>query len=135
MKAMRFFPLMGLVLLIYNLIAIMDKDPNLSIWNKTFTTITLSPGNVVTFSNSIALITFALIILFFELVKSTTTSNSAMIEQLFSMLAFIGFLLQFLLTPHAANPTFFILMVISLVETLAGFVILIKVARRDVKIG
>jgi hypothetical protein len=58
-----------------------------------------------------------------------------MIEQLFSMLAFIGFLLQFLLTPHAANPTFFILMVISLVETLAGFVILIKVARRDVKIG
>jgi hypothetical protein len=135
MKAMRYFPLMGFVLLIYNLIAIMDKDPNLSIWNKTFTTITLSPGNVVTFSNSIALITFALIILFFELVKSTTASNSAMIEQLFSMLAFIGFLLQFLLTPHAANPTFFILMVISLVETLAGFVILIKVARRDVKIG
>jgi hypothetical protein len=135
MKALRFFPLMGLVLLIYNLIALMDKDPNLSIWNKTFTTITLSPGNVVTFSNSIALITFALIILFFELVKSTTASNSAMIEQLFSMLAFIGFLLQFLLTPHAANPTFFILMVISLVETLAGFVILIKVARRDVKIG
>lgn len=135
MKAMRFFPLMGLVLLIYNLIAMMDKDPNLSIWNKTFTTITLSPGNVVTITNSIALITFALIVLFFELIKSTTASNSAMIEQLFSMLAFIGFLLQFLLTPHAANSTFFVLMVISLVETLAGFVILIKVARRDVKIG
>ena len=135
MRALRFFPLMGLVLLIYNLVAWMNKDPNLSIWNKTFTTITMSPGSVVTITNSIAFITFALIILFFELIKSTTASNSAMIEQLFSMLIFIGFLLQFLLTPYAAESTFFVLMVISLVETLAGFVILVKVSRRDVKIG
>lgn len=135
MKAMRFFPLMGLVLLIYNLIAWMNNDPNISIWNKTFTTITVSPGNVVTITNSIAFIAFALIILFFELIKSTTASNSGMIEQLFSVLAFIAFLLQFLLTPYAAEATFFVLMVISLVETLAGFVILVKVARRDVKIG
>lgn len=135
MRALRFFPLMGLVLLIYNLIAWMNKAPNLPIWNKTFTTITVAPGSVVTITNNIALITFALIILFFELIKSTTASNSAMVEQMFSMLVFIGFLLQFLLTPYAAESTFFVLMVISLVETLAGFVILVKVARRDVKIG
>ena len=135
MRAMRFIPLMGIVLLIYNLVALAFKDSETSIWEKQFTSISVSPENVVIITYGTAFIIFALMLLFIELVKSTTSSNSAMVEQLFSTLAFVGFLLQFLLTPYAAEATFFLLMVISLVEVLAGFVIMIKVARRDIGIS
>jgi len=57
------------------------------------------------------------------------------IEQVLSILVFIAFLIQFLVSPHAAEPTFFLLIIISLVEVLAGFVIIVKEARKDVHFG
>lgn len=132
---MRLIPLMGIVLLIYNLVSLAFKNPEVSIWEKQFITFSVSPEGAIRITYGTAIIIFALFILFIELVKSTTASNKAMIEQLFSTLAFIGFLMQFILTPYAAEPTFFVLSAISLVEVLAGFVIMIKVARRDIGIN
>lgn len=83
---------------------------------------------------SYALIAVALIALFFELIKSTATKNTAVIEQTVSTLVFVIYPVQFIVSPDAAEPTFFVLGMISMVEMLARFIILISEARRDISI-
>ena len=81
------------------------------------------------------LIIFALIMMFIELVKSTYTSSSTLVDHGLSMVVFIICLVEFLLAPQAATSTFFLLMVASAIDVIAGFTIGIRVARRDLAIG
>lgn len=134
-RVFRFIPLMGVVWALYNLIVVLYSDPAHSIWSQVIWQYVLPSGGVWRPTFSYLFITFALFVLFIELVKSTTASNAAMIEQTLSTLVFIGLLVQFLLQPKFVESTFFVLLVISLVEVLAGFIIITKVARRDVEIG
>jgi hypothetical protein len=43
-------------------------------------------------------------------------------------------LIEFLLIPQAASSTFFLMMVISLVDVMGGFAVTARAARRDVAI-
>src|ERR1043166_8347160 len=52
-----------------------------------------------------------------------------------AILLFIAMLVEFLLVARAGTSTFFILMVISLVDTLAGFIITARTASRDIEIN
>ena len=59
----------------------------------------------------------------------------ALLDHLFSMALFVVFLVEFLLVQGAATQIFFILMLVSLVDVVAGFTVSIKSASRDVAIG
>lgn len=130
----RVVPLMGVVLLMYNTISLWYAD-GVSIWNQVIKTFNLPSGASLPVTYGTLFVSFALIILFVELIKSTTASNVAMVEQSLSSMVFIGFLLEFLLFFQAGEPTFLLLMLISFVEMLAGFYIITKVARRDIGIS
>jgi hypothetical protein len=80
-------------------------------------------------------IVVSLIILFMEIFKATRRSSVALLDHLFSMALFVAFLVEFLLVQGAATHIFFILMLISLVDVIAGFTVSIKSAGRDVSIG
>jgi hypothetical protein len=47
---------------------------------------------------------------------------------------FVGMLVEFLLVPRAATSTFFLLMVIAVVDVLAGFIIGMRSGRRQIEI-
>ena len=79
------------------------------------------------------LVLLALFFLFIELLKSTSTGTSAIFNHALSMLVFIICLVEFLLHPAFATSTFFIIMVMSLLDVLAGVVVTIVSARRDVE--
>jgi hypothetical protein len=79
------------------------------------------------------LVLLALFFLFIELLKSTSTGTSAIFNHALSMLVFIICLVEFLLHPAFATSTFFIMMVMSLLDVLAGVVVTIVSARRDVE--
>lgn len=79
------------------------------------------------------LVLLALFFLFIELLKSTATGTSAIFNHALSMLVFIICLVEFLLHPAFATSTFFIIMVMSLLDVLAGVVVTIVSARRDVE--
>jgi hypothetical protein len=81
------------------------------------------------------MIVISLIILFLEIFKATRRSSVALLDHLFSMVLFIGFLVEFLLVAGAATQIFFILMAVSFVDVIAGFTVSIKSAGRDVSIG
>jgi hypothetical protein len=81
------------------------------------------------------IILFTMLLLFIELIKSTFTSTSAMVDHGLSMLVFIACLVELLVAKQAASATFFILMVATLIDVVAGFMIGMRTARRDLNIG
>ncbi len=79
------------------------------------------------------LILLSLILLFVELLKSTSTGTAAIFNHALSMLVFIICLVEFLLHPAFATSAFFIILVMALLDVLAGVVVTIIAARRDVE--
>ncbi|MBN8607903.1 MAG: hypothetical protein J0L81_13385 [Caulobacterales bacterium] len=75
----------------------------------------------------------ALILLFIELLKSTSTGTAAIFNHALSMLVFIICLVEFLLHPAFATSVFFVILVMALLDVLAGVVVTIISARRDVE--
>ena len=73
-----------------------------------------------------------LIVLFIELLKSTTSRRTAIVNHALSMLLFVACLVEFLLAPAFATSTFFLLTLMVLLDVLAGFIVTIVTARRDV---
>jgi hypothetical protein len=78
------------------------------------------------------LIVASLILLFFEILKSTRTSNASVVDHLLSTGVFILFLVEFLLVPSAATAVFFIIMVMALIDVMAGFSVSIRSSGRDI---
>ena len=81
------------------------------------------------------MIVTALVLLFFEVLKSTRTGSWSVVDHMLSAFVFIAFLIEFLLVADAATDIFFVLTVIALVDLVAGFSVSIKSAGRDVSIG
>ena len=76
-----------------------------------------------------------LVVLFIELLKSTTSRRIAIINHALSMILFIVCLVEFLLAPAFATSTFFLITVMVLLDVLAGFIVTIVAARRDIDFG
>jgi hypothetical protein len=85
----------------------------------------------VTFGDVMVLL--ALLLPFVELLKSTSTGTAAIFNHALSMLVFIICLVEFLLHPAFATSTFFVILVMTLLDVLAGVVVTIISARRDVE--
>jgi hypothetical protein len=73
-----------------------------------------------------------LVFLFIEVLKSTRTSQAAIIDHILSTLVFIVFLIEFIIVKGAGTSTFFILALMSLFDVIAGFTVTITTARRDI---
>lgn len=101
----------------------------------TVTSVNMMSGATWTMSLGDLFIVISLVILFFEIFKATRRSSVALLDHLFSMALFVVFLVEFLLVQGAATQIFFILMLVSLVDVIAGFTVSIKSASRDVAIG
>jgi hypothetical protein len=78
------------------------------------------------------LLAVSLVVLFIELLKSTTSRKIAIINHSLSMLLFVSCLVELLLLPAFANSTFFLITLMVLLDVLAGFIVTIVAARRDV---
>lgn len=81
------------------------------------------------------LVILGLIFLFIELVKSAGSGTATIINHALSMLVFVLALGLFLLVELFATSTFFLIMMMTLMDTLAGFIVTIVAARRDLAVG
>lgn len=82
-----------------------------------------------------ALIGLGLVFMFFEILKSTRTSSASVVDHVLSTFVFVAFLVEFLVVPGAATSVFFLLMLMALIDLMAGFSVSIRSAGRDVSIG
>ncbi|MDW6021952.1 hypothetical protein SAZ10_09275 [Mesorhizobium sp. BAC0120] len=103
-------------------------------WREELFSFQMMSGGVFTMTLGDALIVLALVLLFVEVIKSTRAARASILDHLLSTFVFIAFLVEFLLVKDAAHSVFFTLMVIALVDVLAGFSVSLRAAERDVSI-
>lgn len=131
------FPLILIPVLTYNIWAAANGDNANAIHQhlreSQWIDIQMASGAhwIMTFGDVLVLL--ALLLLFIELLKSTSTGTAAIFNHALSMLVFIICLVEFLLHPAFATSTFFIIMIMALLDVLAGVVVTIIAARRDVE--
>jgi hypothetical protein len=139
------FPLILIPVIVYNIWAIASGGDGTSaevgaqilahLQNREnpFLNVTMASGAqwVMTFGDVMVLL--SILLLFVELLKSTSTGTAAIFNHALSMLVFIICLVEFLLHPAFATSVFFIIMVMALLDVLAGVVVTIISARRDVE--
>ncbi|HWA63345.1 MAG TPA: hypothetical protein VG939_18355 [Caulobacteraceae bacterium] len=139
MNAFAATPLLVLPALAYNIFALTlaggfkAKDATAKLAQPLFS-FTTGAGVVwpVTFAD--LLLGVALVVLFIELIKSTTSRRVAIINHSLSMLLFVGVLVELLLAPAFATSTFFLIVLMVLLDVLAGFIMTIVAARREVDV-
>ena len=118
------FPLLALPVVIYNLILLTMKggvqtlDAPGQLANPLFT-IQMTSGGPWPVSLGDLFLAASLIVLFVELLKSTNSRNVAIINHSLSMIVFVVALVLFLLGPAFATSTFFLLVIMTLLTTIA----------------
>lgn len=88
---------------------------------------TIGAGDIILF--------LALILLFFELLKSTSSQKVAIVNHALSMILFVACLVAFLLIKGFATSTFFLILTMVMLDVLAGFIVTIISARKDMDFG
>jgi hypothetical protein len=121
-------PLLIIPFAIYNMIAFLTPGVG---WTDKIAGVSMMSGATWAITPEDALIAFALLMLLIEIFKATRSSARGIIDHILSMALFVVMLVEFLLLPQAATSTFFLLMVISLVDVMGGFTITARAARRD----
>jgi hypothetical protein len=81
------------------------------------------------------MLTFALFVLFFEILKATRTGGNSVIDHALSMIVFVTALILFLIWRAAGTSLFFLITLICLIDVIAGFSVTIRAARRDYSVG
>lgn len=130
--SLRALPLLAIAFILYNLIVWTIGVEGL---DRSIFSVTLLSKGVWTFTWGDFIIFVTLILLFIELLKSTFTSTSTLIDHALSMLLTGAMLIQFLMDHRAASSVFFLLLVAGVIDVIAGYTIGIRVARRDLSIG
>jgi hypothetical protein len=112
------FPLLLIPFAIYNIVAFLMPGvsfavPVFQVPLRSGATWPVAPGDL--------LIAFTMLMLLFEVVKTTRVWRRGLVDHGLAILVFAGFTAEFVLVPQAATPTFFLLVAASFVEAFAGF--------------
>jgi hypothetical protein len=125
-------PLLALPVLVYNLVALVGGAAGLT---QTLFLVRMASGVDWPVSAGDLLLAASLVVLFVELLKSTNSRRAAIVNHGLSMLLFVICLVELLLAPAFATSTFFLITLMVLLDVLAGFIVTILAARRDVDFG
>ena len=128
-------PLLIVSFVVYNLVAFIFFGGSPTGWSNTAFSIPMVSGVPWAVSVGDLMLVGSLILLFFELLKSTRTGAVSILEHMLSMVVFVLILVEFLLLGAASSTVFFILLVMALIDVVAGFTMSITSATRDMTAG
>jgi len=150
MSIFTYFPLLSIPVIVYNLMAwggsifggaatVVDRLGEALFEVPMASTVVNEAGESVRMTWALTpgdlLLALALILLFVELLKSTGTGRSSIINHALSFVIFMICMIQFLLFAPFATSVFFLITVMALLDVLAGFIITVVTARRDIAVG
>lgn len=128
-------PLLLIPLIAYNFFGFLFMGGSPAGWANQLLTIPMVSGVQWSLTAGDLMLVVGLVCLFFEVLKSTNTGRSSVVEHMLSTVVFIIFLIEFLLVGAAASSVFFILMMMAIVDVVAGFTVSITGAGRDVSMN
>tara|TARA_R110000772_G_scaffold11175_14_gene35112 strand:+ start:1046 stop:1522 length:477 start_codon:yes stop_codon:yes gene_type:complete len=135
-------PLMIVPVILYGIAAVAagrpDADATAPIMNMLGARIFEMPmisGGRWLFGVGDGILLVGMIMLFIEIIKSTNSKTLSLINHGLSMAIFVISLIVFLLARNFATSIFFLLMLMMLLDVIAGFMVTIVSARRDFGVG
>ncbi len=136
MRHIATIPLTIIPLIIYLLIAFsygsLSGHPD--VWDEGWINFNLLSGGKFSLLNEHLILLVGLLCLFFEIWKSTRQTNQEAFDQVLSMLVFIIYLVLFIIVAKCSHAVFFLLMIISLIDVVAGFLVAMRSARRSLSV-
>ena len=127
------FPLLIIPFTIYNIVAFILSAPD-TIWTTDAYSVTMTSGQIWKLTWEDIIVAGSIFLIWIEVIKSTQIGIRAIVDHVLSMLLFVAMLVEFLLVKAAGTSTFFLLMVIAIVDVLAGFIISIRSSQRQVQV-
>jgi len=130
-------PLLVVPVVIYNLVILLGgsaPDAVLgpaSVLSEVLFRVPMTSGAAWSISVGDLILFLSLILLFVELLKSTSSQRVAIVNHALSMVLFVVCLVEFLLLPGFAGSVFFLILTMVLLDVLAGFIVTIIASRRD----
>jgi hypothetical protein len=124
------FPLLLVPFAVYNMIAFLTPGVG---WTAPVTTVHMMSGQDWILTWEDLLIAFSIFLLWIEIIKSTRMGTRSVMDHILAMALFIAMLVEFLLVARAGTSTFFLLMAIALVDVLAGFIVGMRSAQRQIE--
>ena len=125
------FPLLLIPFTLYNIVAFLM--PGVSFTEPVLTVPMLS-GAEWKISIGDLLLMLAVLLLYLEILKATRLGMRAIMEHMLSLLLFIAMAGEFIIVPRVATSIFFILVLLSFVDVIAGFSVTIRTAQRDLSV-
>ncbi len=130
-------PLLVVPVVIYNLVILLGGSApdavlgQASVLSEVLLRVPMTSGAVWSISVGDLILFLSLILLFVELLKSTSSQRVAIVNHALSMALFVVCLVEFLLLPGFAGSVFFLILTMVLLDVLAGFIVTIIASRRD----
>ncbi|MEO1658664.1 MAG: hypothetical protein AAFR65_13190 [Pseudomonadota bacterium] len=123
------FPLLTISLVIYSLLALLPF--NGAWYDNALPAIEMISGErwVITWGDLFLMV--SMVFLFVEILRSTETGSDSIWNHGLSAGVFIIAMLMFVLLPAYSNSVFFLYMLMTALDFMAGFIITIRAARRD----
>lgn len=130
---LRAIPLLVFPAILYAAVAMtMEHSAIRASLDQIFLALNLPSGATFTVTRGHALTLLAAGMLFIEVVKSTSTSTASLVENGLAFVVFVIAFIFFLLNPAFGTIEFALIMVMMLIDFMAGFVVMTISARRDV---
>ncbi|WP_436356179.1 hypothetical protein [Brevundimonas sp. CEF1] len=130
-------PLLVVPVVIYNLVILLGGSASdavlgqASVLSEVLFRVPMTSGAVWSISVGDLILFLSLILLFVELLKSTSSQRVAIVNHALSMVLFVVCLVEFLLLSEFAGSVFFLILTMVLLDVLAGFIVTIIASRRD----
>jgi hypothetical protein len=126
---LNILPLLIIPLIVYNLATLVGSDTKWVSESPFVITLISADNWAVTFGD--IFVGLSMVLLFVEIVKSTRTDSSAIINHGLSMAVAVICILQFVTMKGFGTSAFFFLTMMQVLDVIAGFTVTIVAAKRD----
>ena len=132
MFSFRAIPLITVSVVIYNLMILLGgKD----VFGAEAFHFPMVNGGRITFSWGDLLLAVTLILLFFEIIKSTYVSSVGQLEHILSVIVGVFCIVELLVSEKGQTSVFFLISLMAFVDIAAGYIIGVRVARKEMQIN
>ena len=123
------FPLLAIIVAAYTALALVAPT-----WlDGVLFALPLLSESMLPFRGGDLLLVLGLFLLCVEVYRATSSSTAAILNHVLSLVVFIVALIDLLVMPRMANMTFFLIVLMTLSDVIAGFTVTISTARRDIQ--
>lgn len=93
----------------------------------------LLSGNALPFRGADLLLVIGMALLCVEIYRATSSATASILNHVLSLLLFIVALVELMILPGMADMAFFLIVLMTLSDVIAGFTVTISAARRDMQ--